>query len=70
MKLFSLNRLKGLALLLTVVYMSSCQKALDINVDPNKALTASVELVLPAAQLEMALPIGNQWNYVGSMWAQ
>jgi Starch-binding associating with outer membrane len=70
MKLFSLNRLKGLALMLTVVYMSSCQKALDINVDPNKALTASPELVLPAAQLEMALPIGNQWNYTGSMWGQ
>lgn len=47
----------------------SCQKALDINVDPNKAPSATPALVLPAAQVGMAITIGT-WNYIGSIWGQ
>ncbi|CAF2943401.1 unnamed protein product [Rotaria sp. Silwood2] len=47
----------------------SCQKALDINVDPNNAPTATPALVLPASQVGMAITIGT-WNRIGSIWGQ
>lgn len=63
-------KLRWLLACVAFVSISSCQKALDINVDPNKALNASPNLVLPAAQVELGLTVGNTWNFVGSMWAQ
>ena len=69
-KLNMLYKMRWLFACLALVSVASCQKALDINVDPNKALNASPNLVLPAAQVEMGLTVGNTWNFVGSMWAQ
>ncbi|MEZ5053365.1 MAG: SusD/RagB family nutrient-binding outer membrane lipoprotein [Chitinophagales bacterium] len=63
-------KLRWLLACVAFVSISSCQKALDINVDPNKALNASPNLVLPAAQVELGLTVGHTWNFVGSMWAQ
>lgn len=69
MNFLSLNT-KLLWIFCLVVGFSSCQKVLDINQDPNKPTTALPELILPTAQVELGLSIGNTWNYVGSMWAQ
>lgn len=68
MKWISLNKVWILAIIVATA-LTSCQKTLDINTDPNKAPTATVDLVLPAAQVEMALPFAT-WNFVGSMWGQ
>lgn len=70
MKLYKINKLKALIACLFVVYLTSCQKALDINVNPNEASTATPALVLPAAQIEMALPLSRDWNFIGCMWGQ
>lgn len=69
MKFNSISKIWVLALCISITFISSCQKALDINVDPNKSPTATPALVLPAAQVGMAITIGN-WNYTGCMWAQ
>ncbi|MBX7156676.1 MAG: SusD/RagB family nutrient-binding outer membrane lipoprotein [Chitinophagales bacterium] len=53
-----------------VALTSSCKKVLDVNTDPNNPATATSDLILPAAQTELGLTVGNTWNFVGSMWAQ
>jgi hypothetical protein len=70
MKLFNFKTLRLTTLCLSLVYFASCEKALDINRNPNEAPTATPALILPAAQIEMALPLSANWDYVGSMWAQ
>lgn len=55
---------------LVILSLSSCQKVLDINTDPNSLSSATPELVLPSAQVMMGSALGNQWNYVGAMWGQ
>lgn len=69
-KYYSLLSRKYFLALIAITLIASCKKALDINTDPNKALTATPELVLPAAQVELGLTVGNTWDFVGSMWAQ
>lgn len=58
------------AIAIIVLSFSSCEKVLDINTDPNYLSTATPQLVLPTAQVSVAAIIGNDFNYVGSMWAQ
>ncbi|MCB0508476.1 MAG: SusD/RagB family nutrient-binding outer membrane lipoprotein [Bacteroidetes bacterium] len=69
-KLNMLNKMKWLLTCAVLIVATSCKKALDINTDPNKALNATPQLVLPAAQVELGLTIGNTFDFVGSMWAQ
>ena len=56
--------------LMAIITNTSCKKVLDVNVDPNNPLDATSNLILPAAQVELGLTVGNTWNYVGCMWAQ
>ena len=68
-----MNIYKIKPLLLVVAFvasLTSCQKVLDINTDPNNLTTATPELVLPSGQVMLASAVGNQWNFIGSMWAQ
>jgi hypothetical protein len=37
------------------IMFSSCQKYLDVNVDPNNPLTAEEKLLLPAAELAVGI---------------
>jgi len=69
MKKITINKLWIALLGMCLCFAMSCQKALDINNDPNKPATATPKLVLPTAQVGMALAVGH-WNYNGSMWAQ
>lgn len=47
-----------------------CKKVLDINQDPNNPSNANPEQILPAAQVELATSLGNQYVTVASRWAQ
>lgn len=58
------------AVILLTMSISSCQKVLDINSDPNAPTTSTPQLVFPAAQVELAQVVGLQWNYLGNIWAQ
>lgn len=49
---------------------SSCKKYLGVNQDPNVAKAATVQTLLPAAQLYMASALGVDMEINGSMWAQ
>ena len=50
---------------------SSCKKDfLDVNVDPNSPTTASVDLVLPTAQVYTAYVFGDPYQILGGFWAQ
>lgn len=63
--------LKNLCLLLALAFsISSCQKVLDINTDPNNPSTSTPQLVMPAGQAMMASTVGNTWAFIGSMWGQ
>lgn len=70
MKLGKFNRSWFFILGVVAMAASSCQKVLDINRDPNQASTATVDLILPAAQMELSTAIGNTPAYVSCMWAQ
>ena len=49
---------------------SSCQKYLDVNVDPNNPLTAEEKLLLPAAELAVGIGLGDRYNNITNIWAQ
>lgn len=50
--------------------LSSCQKYLDVNVDPNNPATAQEKLILPAAQLAIGIGLGDRYNNITNIWAQ
>ncbi|RZM08587.1 MAG: SusD/RagB family nutrient-binding outer membrane lipoprotein, partial [Pedobacter sp.] len=50
--------------------VSSCKKALDINVDPNNSTQATIDLVLPAALGYTAYNMGNPYQILGGLWGQ
>ncbi len=49
---------------------SSCRKLLNVNTNPNVSQTATVETLLPAAQLYVGSSIGMDLQVVGSIWSQ
>lgn len=53
-----------------LIASTSCQKVLDINKDPNNPSSANPEQLLPAAQVELATSLGNNYAFLSSMWAQ
>lgn len=57
-------------LLLLFVLASSCKKTLDINEDPNNSTRASVDLVLPSAQVYTAYTMGSPYQVLGGIWGQ
>lgn len=50
--------------------LSSCQKVLDVNTDPNNLSAVTPDLLLTNAETGTASTVGNTWNYIGSMWAE
>ena len=53
----------------SITMLSSCQKVLDINTDPNNQASATPELILPTSQVGLGLALGG-WNFTGSIWGQ
>jgi len=49
---------------------SSCRKFLNVNTNPNVAQTATVQTLLPAAQLYVGTAVGVDLEIDGSFWAQ
>ncbi len=54
----------------SAIMFSSCQKYLDVNVDPNNPLTAEEKLLLPAAELAVGIGLGDRYNNITNIWAQ
>jgi len=50
--------------------VSSCRKFLNVNTSPNKAQSASVQTLLPAAELYVGSAVGVDLEIDGSFWAQ
>lgn len=70
MKLFNIRYQWLLLLLAAFTGVTSCKKFLDTNENPNLSSTASVALLLPAAQAAIAHDVGNPLQIYGGMWAQ
>ncbi len=49
---------------------SSCKKFLNVNTNPNQSQTATVETLLPGAELYVATSVGANLQIVGSIWSQ
>ncbi len=56
--------------LLLLMSLASCNDFLDINEDPNNPSNVPAELVLPAAQLNIAVPLNADYAVVGGIWSQ
>lgn len=62
--------MKKLLIFFAALGMVSCDNWLDINYDPNSPTDLTADLVFPAAELNVAAPLGNQLHIIGSMLAQ
>ncbi len=49
---------------------ASCRKFMNVNKDPNITQTATVQTLLPAAQLYVAYSLGSDFEVNGSFWAE
>jgi hypothetical protein len=54
----------------SAIMFSSCQKYLDVNIDPNNPSTADEKLLLPAAELAVGIGLGDRYNNITLLWAQ
>jgi len=59
-----------LLLICCVFGVSSCKKYLDVNTNPNIAQQATVQTLLPAAQLYVASALGVDLQVAGSIWSE
>ena len=65
------NKRIAIALLVCLVLgVSSCKKYLNVNTNPNVAQSATVQTLLPAAQLYVGAALGVDLEIDGSFWAQ
>jgi len=65
-----MNKLLFPLVVVGVVAGTGCKKFRDVNVDPNNAADVSVELLLPAAQADIAQVYGGKLQIIGSVWSQ
>jgi len=49
---------------------SSCRKFANVNTNPNVSQTATVQTLLPAAQLYVGSAVGTDLQIIGSIWSQ
>src|SRR6185437_16464542 len=49
---------------------SSCKKMMNVNTNPNVSQTATVQTLLPAAQLYIGSAMGVDLQIAGSIWSQ
>jgi hypothetical protein len=59
-----------IALAGAVLAASSCRKFLNVNTNPNVSQTATVQTLLPAAQLYVGTSVGVDLEINGSFWSQ
>ena len=57
-------------LIALVTGFGSCKKQLDINIDPTRPTTASVDLVLPSALGYTAYNMASPYGILGGVWGQ
>jgi len=57
-------------LMLLTLGISSCKKYLNVNTNPNVSQTATVQTLLPAAQLILGSAVGVDLEINGSIWGQ
>lgn len=67
--------MKKIFLILAVIIVTAgCSEWLDVNTDPNVATEASADLILPAGQASLAVPLGgtlfNTGGFFAQYWAQ
>jgi hypothetical protein len=51
----------------SAIMFSSCQKYLDVNIDPNNPSTADEKLLLPAAELAVGIGLGDRYNNITAL---
>lgn len=56
--------------LLLLLSLVSCNDFLDINQDPNNPSAVPAELVLPSAQMNLAVSLNADYAVVGGIWSQ
>ncbi len=61
---------KVVSIFAIVAVLASCDRALDINDNPNYPSDATVSMLLPSAQIAMAGILGGDMELVGSLWSQ
>jgi hypothetical protein len=59
-----------LLLSLLIFLLPSCEKFLDVNVNPNNPLAVEDYLLLPASQASIASVFSADYGVIGSFWAQ
>ncbi len=59
-----------LLLSLLIFLLTSCEKFLDVNKDPNSPAAVEDYLLLPAAQVSIASVYSADFGVIGSFWAQ
>lgn len=64
------NIILSLFSLLLMMSMVSCDDYLDINDDPNNPSSVPANLVLPTAQMSIAVSLNADYAVVGGLWAQ
>ena len=67
--------LKNRKIIIALVLMltlgaASCKKFLDVNKNPNVSSSATLKILLPAAQLYLASGVGVDLQICGAFWAQ
>ncbi len=66
-----MKKLKYLPLLLTVVFLISCEQSLEeLNIDPSNPAKVSPELAFPAGTVSVASIIGGRFAIIGGIWSQ
>lgn len=65
-----INILKTAILTLGFFTISACDDYLDVNVSPNNLPTASVQSLLPGAEIGTGFLVGNTVQIVSSLWVQ
>ncbi|MCC6583047.1 MAG: SusD/RagB family nutrient-binding outer membrane lipoprotein [Chitinophagales bacterium] len=66
----NMHRRFALAVLTLSVVFTSCQKYLDVNVDPNRSLTTTPQLALTSSQLYIGQSIGDRVASQSNVWNQ
>ena len=62
--------IKGVVLAFMMAIASSCDDYLDVNVSPNNLQNASVQSLLPGAQIGTGFFVGNTAQIITSLWMQ
>ena len=62
--------IKALILIIAPILITSCEKFLDINHDPDAATEASLDLIMPSGIASTCYVVGCPYQTLGGYWAQ